>query len=392
MTTALAFSCDEGSAGKVVFALFAAAGCIGLILLYLVVDRGLETRQSHLVLLLTLVFTMTVNLVQQFGIISLFEGVAWVEPIKSILHVMELIVFDLELLHVPCIARVTPLQSFVLQVFALGIALAMMMIAHCVTTLVKYKAEFKARNKVLLASVGTILLAFYVSVTAAVLGPLQCMDNPNGLRTVRGYPSVICWETDEHMLMVIISVIAVQVPLSFYAYCSWSVKRFASKMSDGDTEFLLAHKWLFFRYTPEAYWYSIVQMTRSLLVALVPIFPDVSGQIVIMDIIMITVLIIVVGTKPWRMERANFFDGVFTVSILMVLICASFYVEWSPGPALAWLASITLVLCLLCLPIVMGATLLLLLAKGKGQKEFKYFLCHHKVGAGAFTRLLKMRS
>jgi len=384
--------CDEGSSGKTTFALLSVAGCVAVVLAYVLIDRDLERRKSHTMLLVVIVFSMTVTLLQQLGIVGMFENVTWVEPIRRLLRFTELFLFDMELLNIECVASVDPVQKFTLQVCALGVALAMMLLTHCAITVVFHRAAFRERQNALLASVGTILLAFYISVVTAVLGPFQCMDNPNGKSTVRAYPSVVCWDSADHTTMVVIGILALQVPLGFYAYCFWSVVRYPSKMmKPRGANFLQTHKWLFFRYKPDAFWYSIVHMTRSLLLAMVPMLPNVAGQIVIMDVIMIAQLMIVAGTAPYRVSKANYLDNFFTVAILMTLICAAFYVEWSPGSALAWIATLLLMVCLLCLPILACAAFVVYLVSGKGNKEFKYFLCHHKVGAGAFTRLLKVQ-
>ena len=46
------------------------------------------------------------------------------------------------------------------------------------------------RLPVLFGSLGTVMSAFFVSIVATMLGPLQCKKHPNGKETVAWYPSV----------------------------------------------------------------------------------------------------------------------------------------------------------------------------------------------------------
>merc|ERR1719188_144567 len=118
--------------------------------------------------------------------------------------------------------------------------------------------------------------------------------------------------------------------------------------------------------------------------------PDVAFQLMSMQVILVLQLCCVVYYLPWRVPGSNTLDAAFTVGVVVVLACASFYVDAHPGNVLAWL-SIGLVASMLCSMPVIGAVVLYRELALRGSKPFKFFICHDMAGAGAFARLLKMQ-
>ena len=127
-------------------------------------------------------------------------------------------------------------------------------------------------------------MVFYISVLTAVLGPFQCVENPNGLSTLASYQAVICWDTDEHTQMVVIAFVALLAPLAFLAHCVWVVIRYPAKMREGDIAFLRSYAFLFFRFRSEVFWFSLSHILRSLLLALAPVVPNTMTQLVIVQL------------------------------------------------------------------------------------------------------------
>ncbi|CAK0896286.1 unnamed protein product [Prorocentrum cordatum] len=381
---------DEGSGQSTFYCLFFVM-LFAPVPMYVVVDRGCKSRPSHAILLMSLMFSLTITLVQQLGVVSLLEDVRWMDPISTLLDAAQLLMFDLEVLHVSCMFRFSPLGSFIVQLSILAQCVVVLLITHVLLSLFYYREPIRQRNSALVASIGTIFMVVYISVVTAVLGPFQCLEHPNGKWTIRGFPSVVCWETGEHISMIVVATVAVQVPLAFFAFCTRATAMYPRKMLEGNTWFLETYNWLFFRFRPEVHWYTLVNMGRSLVLALVPVIPHAPAQIICMQFTLVSNMMIVVGMQPWRLDYINSMDIFFTLSILFVLICASFYVTFVSTSVLAWFASIFIVICLLAFPLGLVAGAVWYLRRRSGRRDFEYFLCHHKAGAGAFTRLLKLQ-
>ena len=142
----------------------------------------------------------------------------------------------------------------------------------------------------LIGAVGTAFMAVFMSVSSAIFAPMQCEGHPNGYRTVEAYPQVICWSTDygngdTHTHMVRVGVIASVVPLCFIAVCVWVVQQLPVRMRLGDTAFLHAFSFLFFRFHPGAYWYVLVLLGRNLGAAMVPVIADEALQLFCLTIV-----------------------------------------------------------------------------------------------------------
>ena len=71
---------------------------------------------------------------------------------------------------------------------------------------------------------GVLFMALYISIITAVLAPLQCFSNPNGMSTVRCYSSIICWHGSEHSIMVAMGLVGMDMPLTFLVYCTYLVR------------------------------------------------------------------------------------------------------------------------------------------------------------------------
>ena len=230
-----------------------------------------------------------------------------------------------------------------------------------------------------MGSVGKIFLAFFISVLSIVLGPLQCVQHPNGRRTLSSDLDVICWEAgSDHHAMIGIGMLALLVPIAFLVWCFVCVHRFPRMMLIGRTDFLHMNNFLFSHYRPEVYWYSLVHILRSVVIANLPALPNPAAQVMSMQAVLVIQLLVVVYLQPWRVPIANKIDLLFTSAVLFNVSCASYYLDTEAGPVLAWAAVLMLAVPFAFLP------LLGVFAVQKGlkcvKKAYQYFICHDKAG------------
>ena len=68
-------------------------------------------------------------------------------------------------------------------------------------------SDFYKCNADLVCVTGVHFMGVYISIITAVLAPLQCFSNPNGISTVRCYSSIICWHGSEHSIMVAMGLV-----------------------------------------------------------------------------------------------------------------------------------------------------------------------------------------
>ncbi|CAK0839895.1 unnamed protein product, partial [Prorocentrum cordatum] len=380
--------CEAEGNSSTALVLVVAALLVGLSALYGVIDRFNTAKYSY-AMLLPLVGSILVTIVQQLAVLGAFKAVTWPAPMTGFLLGLELGTLDVEFLNLGCVGQISPLGRFIVKLSILAVCVFVILMIHVVSVLVFYKGRFSDRLHILIACLGSCVTVFYISVISAVLGPIQCLKNPNGKWAARPYPSVVCWESDEHSVMVAIGAIVLLIPIGYLVQCCLTAWRFPRMMSEDHVSYLQSYAFLFFRYKPETYWYCLVQLLRSLLLAVVLALPDVAFQLMSMQLILALQLCCVVYYLPWRVPGPNTLDATFTVGVVVVLACASFYVDAHPGDVLAWL-SIVLVAIMLCSMPVIGAVVLYRELTLRDNKPFKFFICHDMAGAGAYARLLKM--
>ena len=246
----------------------------------------------------------------------------------------------------------------------------------------------------LIGAVGTAFMAVFISISSAIFAPMQCDGHPNGYRTVQAYPQVICWSTDygngdTHTHMVIVGLIASVVPLSFVALFVWVVRQLPVRMGQGDTAFLHAFAFLFFRFRPPAYWYVLVLLGRNLAAAMVPIIADEAVQLFCLTLVIGPCVVACAWALPWRIFIANVLDLVTNVGFVLILFLAALISEGANEKLIAqMITTIFLLLSAFFGLVVLRSVYTTTLRMGK---TYQFFLCHHKQGGGGFARLLKLR-
>jgi len=358
---------------------------------YMIYDRpGPRKRPSLTALLILISMGQLLTIVQQLGIIASIR-VEWGSPLSDILDFVSSIGFlDVDLLRPGCMVSMNPVRSYGMRVVAVYVALLMVVAAHFFSSLYQHrKGRAELHWFVLMCALGTIIMAFFVSIITTMLGPLQCKQHPNTSRTVSWYPSILCWDDDRHTQMLVIGICACILPLLFLAAATRAAYVFPAELKRGSPHFLTCWAFLFFRYQTNAYWYGPVQLTRNALISAAPVLPTPIMQTLFLQLVMLMSLVVVSNVMPWRASFANILEVIMHYSFLSLVVCACFYVDDSPASELALFGTFFI----LMMPIgilVLVAIGVFRMLRSRG-KPYQFFLCHHKVGAGSFSRLLKMR-
>ncbi|CAE7235946.1 RPS6, partial [Symbiodinium natans] len=143
-------------------------------------------------------------------------------------------------------------------------------------------------------------------------------------------------------------------------------------------------------FRPGAEAYSVLYLVRNGLIAVVPVLPSLSAQIVTMNVILYSSSLVVSLVQPWRSRAGNLLDVMLHVGLLVVLDMASAFARYSGSDGGTSVAICLFFLLLMTLAIVTSAAsgIILHVARGR-RKPWRFFLSHQKSSAGAFARLLK---
>ena len=179
------------------------------------------------------------------------------------------------------------------------------------------------------------------------------------------------------------------VPLAFLALCTWVSVSLPKRLYEGDTVFLNTFSFLLFRFRPGAHSYVLVLLLRNFALAVVPVIPDVAFQLFSSAAVVMACVLFCLSMSPWAVHQANHLDVAMHAGLLFILLLAALQTnrvdEMIVGQLL--LAVFSGMMCAF-----LGASAWSLrLCAVRLRKPFQFFLCHHKVGGGAFCRLLKVR-
>jgi len=380
--------CDGSDQGPfVIFCL--AVPCI-IIALYFGMERVASKRinasMPHLLLMMCL--TMLATLIQQLMVIGLLH-LEWEAPMTYLFEAFQILIFDIDVLNVSCVARFTPAGKYGMRMLLLYVAVAFLWSVHAFATLFVWKGGFKANSYRVIRSVGTIMAFFYISVVSSIMTPFNCTDHPNGLKTLVSDTAVLCDSSDAtHSEMTGYGLVGAGMPLFFLGVVLWATYQFPMKMSVGDTSFLNSWNFLFMRFTTKAYWYPAVVVIRNTLITFAPLFGGPVSQITTLAILMMASLWICIFYMPWRLKGGNILDIACHMVVNLVLLLCSFFVKEEQSATISSVCFTFIMMALVSLAGVIAYSCSKRCSKDK--KQFQFFLCHHKAGAGAFARLVKV--
>ena len=152
--------------------------------------------------------------------------------------------------------------------------------------------------------------------------------------------------------------------------------------------FLHTFAFLLLRFRPGAYQYVLVLLLRNFALAIVPLIPGLASEIFASATVIVACILLSV-MSPWAVHQANPLEVAMHTGLLLILLLAALQTnsvdEITVGNLLVAVFS-----ALMCAFLGASAWSLRLCAL-RLRKPFQFFLCHHKVGGGAFCRLLKVR-
>eukprot|EP00971_Amphidinium_carterae_P283542 5628787-Amphidinium_carterae.1 len=310
-----------------------------LVVTYHFLDTQNRATQSHAFLMFTIAMAQLVTVAQLLGVVSMLP-LEFKDPVKSLIGSLSFVTFNVEVLRLSCVGSYTPLQLYIFKVFLIFLTIAVMTIIHFCFIICRGR-KLKSKWYALIGAIGTLFMAMYIAVTAAVLEPLQCVQHPNGRWTMRSEATVLCWEGEEHADMLVLATFAwFSVPMAYLAACFYIVWQFPRRMREGDALFLRAFTFLFFRFRPAQHTFVLVQMLRSLFIALVLVIPDEVSQAFTLEVVLLVAFAAILYCLPWRVYEANLFDSLLCGGTLIIVCLISFFIADNQKSldAIAWVS------------------------------------------------------
>ena len=98
--------------------------------------------------------------------------------------------------------------------------------------------------------------------------PFMCYSHPNGKSSVLELSDVICWESEQHIIMVIFGVCMTAVMCCYWCFLLFLTRVAPIKSQEASDSFFKSSRFLFFRFRPDFWWYGTWFILRGPLLAI----------------------------------------------------------------------------------------------------------------------------
>jgi len=135
--------------------------------------------------------------------------IAWEEPARSMLHVLDALTFELDHLKIQCVfSQDDPVVIFSFTLLLFPILMVLLAVGLSAGKLfggsgLTFNNYFNA--------VGLVATMIFLAITILALRPLHCIENPNGSSSMASKSAVVCWDSREHNWLVVLSMLAILV-------------------------------------------------------------------------------------------------------------------------------------------------------------------------------------
>jgi len=381
--------CDAG-AGAAPLAIALVLGLLAaLLMLWLVSkDSKSSTHGGTNVIVMAGVTTSTLQILGLYSALS----VAWLHPLGEVVRGLKLLNFQLDVLQLSCslpsgtvagyvYAQLPPILGALVLIFLIGLK-------KCWRPGTRVLEDFGN-------TYGSVINLFFVPILLSTLRPLLCYSHPSGNgASMISLPSVICFHGSTYFALLGIGIASFFVyVLPFAAIMLYTTFQYrlliVTLVTEGDSVLLNTMRWLFFKYTPERYYYGSVVLLRSFLLCLIPVVLRDHGRLQNFFMTMALVVFLVVQTRlhPWRSTTSNAVDG--CVALMLTLLLQGASPESRRGTDSAMEAAV--IVCLIIIFFSCAASLALFVFNMiKVYPFYDDFICHHKLDAAGQARYLKM--
>ena len=85
-----------------------------------------------------------------------------------------------------------------------------------------------------------------------MLGPFQCLANPDGSSSMAANPGVICFQSGEHTGLVLLSVVGIICyPVTILSWATYTTVKYPSRINSGaGLQLVNRYRFLFQRFRP----------------------------------------------------------------------------------------------------------------------------------------------
>merc|ERR1719414_1744492 len=114
----------------------------------------------------------------------------------------------------------------------------------------------------------SVMFTFFGAIASVSMTLFKCSPNPNEKLTLADDHSIICYEDAEWMSLVVVAALAVLLyVIGFGSLVTWVILTAPRKFA-GNASFQMRWKFLFIKFSPDVYWWSLIFVGKNFLMNL----------------------------------------------------------------------------------------------------------------------------
>eukprot|EP00439_Symbiodinium_sp_Y106_P049873 s5941_g6.t1 len=280
-------------------------------------------QQSLNIITVATVGSQMVTAIQALGSIRQLS-INWVEPVRQLIDLTGVLTFDFDMIRISClVGQDSPTLKFLCQLLICPMGSCLLLATWAIARLRGRRVTLDS----LFNMNGIIIFAFFITLGLAVLGPFQCVKNPDGSSSMASNPGIICYSSAEHWVLILLSITGIICyPIAILVWATYTTVMYPIRIASGKgLQLVNRYRFLFQRFRPECYYYGLLLLFRNAFIALFPVAfvqtPEI--QVLLMGALFVLGSLLQVRTWPWRTEAANFADAIMTGFLLVVLLGAA---------------------------------------------------------------------
>eukprot|EP00928_Gymnodinium_smaydae_P093895 TRINITY_DN7824_c0_g5_i1.p1 TRINITY_DN7824_c0_g5~~TRINITY_DN7824_c0_g5_i1.p1 ORF type:complete len:1284 (-),score=144.34 TRINITY_DN7824_c0_g5_i1:60-3911(-) len=268
-------------------------------------------------------------LFQQMGIFARLR-VQWPANVSAILTSASFLLFDLDVLSTPCSIPETLASAYLIPLTMPPFFVIGFMIWRPLSRFLHRMKPHRFRRismNVILNAVGLGIQALFISTVSVTVSLLDCYNNPNNRKAVRRFPFAECY-TDEYLQLIPATVFAcLAYVIGFLAYVFWlsisAPKKYVQRSFRARSQFLIS------KFHSRCWWYGVVLLIRSTLLALVTVMAPDDGyvQFLIALAVFIAAFGLQIHFKPFVHAVGNMVSVIMNVVLIVVLCLGQWFLD-----------------------------------------------------------------
>eukprot|EP00913_Durusdinium_trenchii_P025228 g23683.t1 len=318
--------------------------------------------------------------------------VQWVEPLQTLRGIFSFLIFDISILRPGCfLGTMNPLLNYLGSLLMYPIAATGIMLCFAFG---KYVLKKNITLNEVVNAQGLIVSAVYIALTSLAVRPFQCVGNPDGTSSMTAYRNVICWRDAGHSWMVALSFLPFFGGVcTFMALVIWAVIQYPVKVSSPNgVKFVKRYKFIFSRFSPDAYYFALVLNFRNFLIGILPVLLVAYNELQFLSLTLVIAVYALLQARmwPWRTLISNLMDACLALFLMLVIVVGSLLLEFDPERGTTVVSVILMIGTVVAFVGLVVAFSFAAYRTYRPSRTYGIFLSHHKLGAAVLSRWFKM--